>query len=383
MRKENGAITLEAAISLVVTMAVVLTLSLFARVVYAQGVVQHALSQTANELATFSYFYSITGLPEVSKALHTKSGEASESVSGVIDEFNGTMSAFKSGDINGTLDGFDKAGDAVKSAGGIKGIMENLMKAIAGEMGSEAKTQLLIVPTEALMKTYMPSDRQKFNKMCMFVNEDGTYIKDDSFPVHLEYSRFFDNSSGDEIHLVAVYKIKPATPIPILDKPITIVQNAKTRAWMSKWKNPDSKSSSVWDLPYAERAEKIAATNGALNLSKNFETIRGFDLSTGKASMFITIDVREESYTGSYDKVKNKIKSKKNDLMNYKGCTYGGTTVGETDIKTVDYYVYIPSDASDADKANVKKAAEELAEDDFEMYSGGKIKLNIIVKEIN
>lgn len=377
MRKENGAITLEAAIALTATMAVVLTLSLFARIAYTQGVVQHALTQTCNELAIYSYFYSATGLSQVNNALTGE--QASEEVSGLIDGVEDTLSSFQGGDISKTLSGAADLKDAYSEAGGISGIIKSLVKAMTGEVASEVKTRLLNVATTALMKTYLPENMERFNKMCMFVDKDDVYVKNDKFPLYLEYSTYFDNSAGDEIHLVAVYKIKPTAPIPILSKPITIVQNAKARAWMSSWDTSVS-SKSVWDLPDGERAKKIASTNSALNLRSNFKAIRGF--SSGKASMFITIDIRKDSYTGNKSAIKSKIKSKITALSNFDSDVNDGTTITSKDIKTVDYYVYIPSGASDSDKQYVKDIATELSSS-VTLKGGNSVKPNIIVKEVD
>ena len=69
MKKLNRAsVSIEAAISLVVTMAVMLTLNAFIRVTYVHSVVQHALVQVGNEMATYDYVLSLLGFSEINKA---------------------------------------------------------------------------------------------------------------------------------------------------------------------------------------------------------------------------------------------------------------------------------------------------------------------------
>ncbi|MBQ9519565.1 MAG: hypothetical protein IJR59_06705, partial [Firmicutes bacterium] len=246
-----------------------------------------------------------------------------------------------------------------------------------------AHTALINQFTKVLMQSYFPENRTKFYKIGMFV-KDGNYVKSDDFPIDLSKSAYFENSAADEIHIVACYSIRLVTPIPVIDRDIVIVQNAKARAWMADWVESSGnteKKTSVWDLPPAQRAEEIAKTNPAFNLDKNFKTLRGFDKSTGKGSMYVTINLNDQTYKGNADAIERVIKRNVTDIENYKGYKLMGTEVKETDIKTVDYYVYIPKGASDADKMAAREAASNLS-GQTKTFHDHAFSLNIIVQEV-
>lgn len=402
MSGERGSVTIETAIGLTVVISVVLTLSLFARVAYVQGVVQHALVQTANEMAAYSYFYSMTGLNQINDAIVEKKLTASAGASGAIDTVSNAVenisnvynqfTAGKYAEAGGNL------GQAWDSAMAVKDIsitetLKSFCIALAGEATEGIKTALVNNVTKPVLQTYLPEDQMKFYKVGMFVDENGEYIDVDSngFPIDLSYSTYFSNEAADEIYLVASYDLKLVTPIPVLDDPITIVQSAKTRAWFASWDESvsvddtedeeDEDEQSVWDLPDVQRASKIASTNSALNLNENFKTIRGFNSSTGKASMFATIDVRTGTYSGNSSAIASKIESKITSLENYKDYKLMGKEVKVDDIKSVDYYVYIPQDATAAEKTAARTAANSI-EKEVELSNGEKVALNIIIKEV-
>lgn len=382
MRKEDGAITIEAAISLVVTISVVLTLSLFARVVYVHGVVQHALIQSANELATFSYFYSMAGLDQVNKEINAKQATTNEEIDKAMNDINEIKKAFGEGDVVGAA---NSAGQI--SINDVVDFFKALAEAAVYKGAQAGETAIINKASQTFIQSYFPKDRAKFYSIGMFVDENGHYVKQDNFPIDLSASEYFQNADADEIHVVAVYSIKIVTPIPVINRNITMVQNAKARAWTAVWKESNSSTnnkneneeSSVWDYPPAQRAEKIAKTNSALNLDPNFKTIRGFESSTGKASMFVSVNLNDDTYKGNSKKIKSVIKRKMNSLSEYNGYKISGTEVPADAIKTVDYYVYIPQDASEADKAAVRSLAGVT---DFKMDNGNEIKLNIIVSEV-
>jgi len=65
LKKKDGSLTVEAAISLPLFMCVFLSIAFFMKVVYIHNNVQYAINGAANEVATYSYLYSISGLQKV------------------------------------------------------------------------------------------------------------------------------------------------------------------------------------------------------------------------------------------------------------------------------------------------------------------------------
>jgi len=69
LKKKDGSLTVEAAISLPLFMCVFLSIAFFMKVVYIHNNVQYAINGAANEVATYSYLYSISGLQKVNDAI--------------------------------------------------------------------------------------------------------------------------------------------------------------------------------------------------------------------------------------------------------------------------------------------------------------------------
>ena len=61
MKKENGAIVVEATISLTAFMFAILTVIMVLDICYTQAKIGIALNATAKEISQYSYLYSLTG----------------------------------------------------------------------------------------------------------------------------------------------------------------------------------------------------------------------------------------------------------------------------------------------------------------------------------
>ena len=90
--------TVEAAISLPLFICVFLSIAFFMRVAYIHNNVQYAINGAANELSTYSYLYSISGLQALNDEISGKAGEYGESASdhmtGVLEAFDALGSSF-------------------------------------------------------------------------------------------------------------------------------------------------------------------------------------------------------------------------------------------------------------------------------------------------
>ena len=214
--KNKGSVTIEAAISLLVMITVVVTFGSFIKVVHIHSVMQHALIQTANEMAEYSYLYSLTGINRVNNAVTDQTQGGSETVSAAIDEATRIYDDITSGKIVTSID-TDKFN--------LKELAVGLVKAIAGEVYEGGKSALInTAVTKPLLKSYLPEDADNYLKQNNVVGGfDG---------IDFSKSRYF-SSNDNEIEIVAVYSVKFFAPIPIIDK-VTIVQSAKTRAYMSE-----------------------------------------------------------------------------------------------------------------------------------------------------
>ena len=215
--KENGSVTIEATISLITIITAVLTLSMFMKVVYIHGIVQHALIQTASEMSEYSYFYSLTGLDDINSSIGTATNEGRND----INEFIDSCTKFYDDISNGNFSSTSLPGDF-----DIKQVMIGFVSALAGNVYGSAKTELINnTVTINVFNSYLPDNKGEFLKNNLVIQGLGNY------GIDFSQSKYFENTDGyNEIEIVAVYNIKFITPIPII-KQLTVVQTAKSRAF--------------------------------------------------------------------------------------------------------------------------------------------------------
>lgn len=373
MKKQKGSITLEGAISTLVLMAIILTFSSFMKIVHVHGVVQHALIQTAGEIAQYSYLYSLSGLDQVNNAVVDQGQAGSEAVSSGIDEVELFLENIGNGSlVKPNMDNLNP-----------KELIIALSKALAGELYGAGKTILLNhTITMPLLDTYLPNGRVAFF-------EKNNVVQDGEFSgIDLGASRYFENPDGyDEIELVAIYQMKVISPIPIFDQ-VTIVQSAKSRSYFSGDKSaptsPDQEAeeTSVWELSNFERARVITEReNIPNNMPQSFKAIRGYDDKTGTASTYITLDLNSDTYKDNKKQILSKLKGKLNKIENFKEDQDGTTSLNASQIKSVDYYVVIPEDLSPEMESAFQAELRKL-DSKVELSDGREVKVNIIVKKV-
>ncbi len=373
MNNQKGSITLEGAISTIVLIAVILTFSSFIKIVHVQGVIQHALIQTASEISQYSYFYSLSGINEINDIVVSQGNKGSKSVSEGINEIEKFLGEIGNGNI--IKPNMEKLNT--------KEMIIALSKALGGELYSSAKTvSLNHIITMPLLKSYLPEDANTFF-------EKNNVIQNGDFAgIDLGKSRYFENSDGyDEIELVAVYQMKIVSPIPILDK-VTIVQTAKSRAFFAGKYSATSSSKteeiqmSVWELSNFERADVIVEKeNIPNNMPSTFEAVRGFDEKTGKASTYITLDLNSDTYKGKANQIHSKLQDKLHKIEKFKEDKKNDISLQCSQIKSVDYYVVVPKNVSKENFDVFQKEIEKLGES-IRLSDGRNVKLNVIIKQV-
>ena len=81
MQEAERRSTIEASISYSIFMMIVVTFLYIMRIVYAYGLIQHAVARTAKELSMYSYLYQVTGMNDAYQ-------DIKNSTSGRKDQFN-------------------------------------------------------------------------------------------------------------------------------------------------------------------------------------------------------------------------------------------------------------------------------------------------------
>lgn len=313
----KGSVTVEAAIALPAFICTVLAIAFIMKVIYVHEIIQHAISETADELASYTYIYSAAGIQSLHDTANEGLEEGRQKVKTQIKTLVDTYDCFKSFpksaeqnikeagrninavDIDGALHNLDEIDQSVetiernlentqKVADEISDNPKQELKYIAAALAKEGlegvKTELILKPlTKACLIKYLkPKDKEdiavRLKKLNIVGGFDGLDFKE---------SHLFDD--GKSIDIVVTYKIRAPVPFNILPD-IPIIQRAKVKAWLD---GEDEDKEDIWSLGDLERGRKIQKMYGR-NLPDNFKTITKFEYGT--ASLVRSINLNASTY---------------------------------------------------------------------------------------
>ncbi len=260
-KSEDGAIIIEATISLSVFMFFIVTLLTIVNICYVQSKMSIAINETAKELSQYSYLYAISGLNEKQKQLVEAGEPAKNSTNNVISSVGSLLDTVEStkGDV---VSGYESAtsgnmdanqltelgkniSDNIKSGRAsveaieseFSGIAEDpvaFLKSLAALFGNgvieEAKSHLIAAPVAKLMskrhfKSASDGDSESFLRGLGVVPKGNSYING----INFTKSKLFPDGNN-EIKIVAIYRAKVVPLLPI-DMKFTFCQTAQTKGW--------------------------------------------------------------------------------------------------------------------------------------------------------
>jgi hypothetical protein len=283
-KNENGALTVEAAIALPIFMCVVLTLAFFIKVQYVQNNVQYSLDQAANELSTYSYLYSVTGLQAANNGLKKELNDRQELASGHVNDIIDSYDAL-SASPEDVQKSYDAVSDGDYSKIGKFGQIYNAdvddtkkILSTLKEAGKDPKKEFVSIASLIMnngfeaMKSELATPVIKFF-MYKYIDKGilnskggpGAYVStelgdDDLECFDLSNSTIFkDNKTID---IVVRYKIKTVLPINFLPG-IEMEQRATVRGWLTgdadSVDKEESSSTGMWEKPPFEYGKSITA----------------------------------------------------------------------------------------------------------------------------
>ena len=193
MKKQNknnkGVLTVEATISYTIFMMVILTILFLMRIVYAYGLMQHAVSQTAKELSTYTYLYQVSGVKDKVGQIQAgaQSGEENFNADAghVVKIYETLADGWDDGDLN-TIQ---------NEAGGITTDPKKILQNVARQM----------------MAGYIAADSngadadQKLQDLQVIGGLNG---------LSFSGSKFFED--GQTIDIVVCYTLDPILPIDLM-----------------------------------------------------------------------------------------------------------------------------------------------------------------------
>lgn len=206
-KNSKGSLTVEAALVLPIFICVILTIGFFTKAVYTHEIIQHAINEAANEMASYSYMYYISGIHDIDKTINKKIDEkkrkSEEYANYILSLYKGLNDIIQTQPETENMSN-DSSDEILSFISSISEIGPNQGKTIIGN---------------TLIKSYIKKHGITDSRL-KSLNIDR---------LDFSSSTYFENN--EDIDVIVKYKINIPLPIKIVEN-IPIVQRATVRAWM-------------------------------------------------------------------------------------------------------------------------------------------------------
>lgn len=271
-KKEDGAIIVEATISLTTFIFMIIMILSVINICYVQEKISIALHETAKEISVYSYLYGLTGWNEERAKLAAGGAEAkntldetisgmtaiTDSVAGLKDNIGETIQSDSAEAVYRNLNILvtnyqTQTADITSSAAVIQEQIEGIakdpkafiigsFKCLATTGINEASSRLIAAPiAKIVVKEHLrdrpDGDCEVFLKKMGLVPKNGSYLKGIDFsnsvlfdPKYVKKGETATAEPSNEIRIVAVYKVKVLRFLPV-DITLNFCQSAVTKGW--------------------------------------------------------------------------------------------------------------------------------------------------------
>lgn len=255
LKSENGILTLEASISLILFVFAFLSILSMAKYIHLQSVMQNAINQTAKEISQYSYILSRLGLDRLTQGTSPEAEEFSEKTDQYISGITDFMGALQDSGETGTAQSYDGATEDFSSklqsvdVGNIvskgkelytsskdyfdnpSGIISGMVALLGDKAIDTAKSRLIAAPlSKALCRKYIPGGASTADE---YLTKFG--VMDGLDGLNFNLSTLF--SDGVSINIVVVYQVKLQLPLSI-EYTMNCKLYASTAGWIASDKNP-------------------------------------------------------------------------------------------------------------------------------------------------
>lgn len=386
IKGRKGSLTVEAAMALPLFICVVLSIAFIMRLVHVHSIVQHAITETANEMATYSYIYSVTGLQRAHDDLKAGLDNRKKTFEGHFGEIVNAYSSFST-----SKDKLEDAKDDLLSGNidqasidNIKTTIEthkediNKVKDVLKEAGTDPKKEFISMlcmfadPAFEDLKTALADPVIRFFSKKYFRTQS---IKDENkrllaFQVEggfngLDFSESKIFKDKKTIEIIVRYKVNTILPFNFLPD-IYMIQRASVRAWLDGDDNSDegentsdtdsssdkASQNSVWALSPIERGRRIQQLEGR-NLPANFPVITKSD-DSGNVAKITSIDLMDPTYLKPRG-LESKVRSLMNEVADFESGTYNGININ---VKSKTLVLVVPEGTLSQEHKNLIQAIE-------------------------
>jgi len=384
--RKKGSLTIEAACALPVLIFAVLTIAYFIRIAYIHSIIQHALDESAKEISSYSYLYSVSKLQKLNEDAKELLAEGEATAVSRIDTMVETVNSVndkisKLGDMSNDpsqfnyeeIEGIYKDGKAdveklkgiyneIKGhpngwKGGIKKEVASLSALAAHGLLESGSDELSEIIVRIMMRKHIATDIYDedavLKKLRIINGYDG-----------LDFTGTTLFKDKKTIKLMVSYTVKPITPLPIIPE-LRIEQRSIIVGWLDgdgkhskRFQNKEEEAQeedNLWDLDALKRGNEIIRRFGGNVINRTGGAVDIFDVDTRTATNMRSIDVTLSSYS-DIKKLEKEIQSEINLINEYNGkvrVNHNGVKT-EFDINTKLVRIIIPKGTKTAEIANLE-----------------------------
>ncbi|TYQ16130.1 UNVERIFIED_CONTAM: hypothetical protein Cloal_2633 [Acetivibrio alkalicellulosi] len=316
----KGSLTVEASIILPVVIFVIVSIVSIIKIVNTHAVIQHAINETANEIANYSYIYSKTGMQKAHDNVSEDLKDRSELFESHYEEVIGALGALNSevkdtkdevsiileGDANNIDNIEQNVNKAMENINEIKDVLDEIIYHPDGaSMGIKNEVASMIsMFANGYFENFKGAIGSQIAKMLMRKHLEinnftanqrlkSMGIKDGLKGLDFSKTRVFEDSRT--IDIVVSYEINLPVPIKIFPKP-KITQRVIVKAWLDgdgfvpEIEEKIEHEDTVWDLEPIFRGRKIVDDFGGNVSNRTGDSVNMFNTEDNQAVKIRSID---------------------------------------------------------------------------------------------
>lgn len=397
-RKEQGAVVVEAIISMTTFVFTILIILSVADIAYVQSKIAVALNSAAGEMSQYCYLYYKFQLDDAnakaSEGTETAAKTVEDTVQGLgqmMDSFGEAGSDFEEGNF---IDAFEQIASGEKTA---NKTVTNLVNTVAEDpkgflvgmgklAGREITEAVKVYLGQFMAKAFMAKNLKSFadDEPDRFLRK--LHVVDGLDGLDFHYTSLMAYGASNEIHLVCTYQVQVIRLLNI-DFKFTFRQSAKTLAWGNGVSLITPRS--IWSsmAPTARGKYIVSEEKKEFHYTSSG---KGYDAFVNSKNEFVTITSIDPS-SASYQDVSgvtNRLSKEFNNMYSKVSQMGDPITVQENgeekqitsnpDTRTYKILLVLPEKTSEKYKKDiVEQSVTQLKE----KYSDEKIIINVEVKE--
>ncbi|TCK93106.1 TadE-like protein [Natranaerovirga hydrolytica] len=288
-QSKKGSLTIEASLALPIFIFAIVFVMYFIKILHIQENMQHALDQTANEIAMYAYVYDQTGIKDIQqnayKQYKSESGDVNQQIDQILtngsdaiqniqeliqikdrihtnETVNKTPNDLTPNDLTGFIKGYKQQ---IQS---LTGQIQSQITSVVGNVTHIAESIQSVLANKDQVMAY--GKQEGFEYIINTIGNQGaqhifhTYMTEEEIEGYyivdgirgLDFSRSQYLLETDDIDLAMTYSIKMPIPLRVVEE-VPLIQRVKVRAWTGNKNRTQADNNSDNDANPNENEEVV------------------------------------------------------------------------------------------------------------------------------